>query len=103
MFLFQVAEPRNIKTSGAAVIKRARLANQILDDARDARAHQVFAEVVPDVVARIPDPVRVSFRFGEQKQPRALEGGRRDDNRLAAGFIRLAGIGIDERDAARFA
>src|SRR6202030_851240 len=55
--LLQVAEPWNVKAPGAAVIERTRLANQILHDARYARAHQVLAEVVADMGARISDPI----------------------------------------------
>jgi len=59
LLVLEVAEARHVEPARPAVIERRGPADQLLDQARRARPHHVFAEVVADVAARVADAVGV--------------------------------------------
>ena len=103
MHVVEVAKTRKIEPARAAVIERVRLTDHVVDDAGNAGTHQVLAEVVADMPARVADAVGILRRLGKQHQPRGFECRRAQDNRFRFRMIGLAGVGIDEGDAARLA
>ena len=100
MALLEVPEPGNVEPAGPSIIESARLAGQVLHEARHARTHDVLAEVVAYVAAGVSNAVRIKARFGEQHEPRRFErrSGQEDD--LGLRLVSLEGFRVDERDAA---
>ena len=103
MLVLQVAEARDVEPAGPAVIERARLADEILHQPDHARAHQVLAEIVADVAARVADAVRVRAAISTAAEPRRLERRGREDHDLPLRLVRSSRLRVDERDAARLA
>src|SRR5262249_54784568 len=56
LLVLEVPEARHVEVAGLAVVERGLGADQLLHEAGDAGAHDVLAEVVADVPARVPDP-----------------------------------------------
>ena len=103
MAFVEIAEARQIKRAGLAVVERARLADQILNQPGDVRTHDVFAEVVTHVPAGIADAVWVSVGLRKKDQPRGFQSRSGDHDDLRFRLVVSARLGINERHAARLA
>ena len=103
VLVFEIAESRQVKAAGPAVIQRRRFPNEVLHASIDARAHDVFTKIVPDVPAGIADSIRVHFGFRQQQQSRGLQRGSRHDDYFGFGGVVLLGDRIDKMHAGRFA
>src|SRR6185312_5945300 len=100
LLVAEVPEARHVEVARLAVVEGWLGSDELLDQPGHPGPHHVLAEVVADVAARVPDPVWMLSRLGEQHQPRALERRRREDHDLRFRLVRLQRLRIDERDTA---
>ena len=73
ILVLQVPETRHVEVPRLPVVQRSRLPDAIFDQSSNARAHDVFTEVVPHVTAGVPDAVRMGRGFRQQQQPRRFK------------------------------
>ena len=95
----QVAEAGDVEAARLAVVVGARLADQVLEQAAHARPHEVLAEVVAHVPARVADAVGVLPGLRQQQQPGRLEGRGGHHHRARLDLVALAGLAVEEGDA----
>ncbi len=97
--VLQVPEAGDVEPAGPAVIERVWFAHELLDQARDARSHDVLAEVVTHVPARVAEAVGMLRGARQQQQAGGFERGRAHDDDLRLGLVALARRTVNEGDA----
>ena len=63
MLLREIAEPREVEASGAAVIESGWLAHEVLSLADNSGPHDVLAKIVTDVATGIRQAIWIQPRF----------------------------------------
>ena len=66
LLVLEIPEAGEIESARPAVIERRRASDEVLHQPRCAGTHDVLAEVVPDVIARVADAVGVLARLGQE-------------------------------------
>src|SRR5437763_13085933 len=99
MAIRDVAEPRNVRRDGTAVVERRLGADSRRDEAAAANPHDVLAQVAAEYPGRVAEAVRIRARSGIEQDTGRIERARAEDDDARREVEHLARVRVDDADA----